>query len=60
MGPRPDEAELQAYVDKQVDDERRAQIEAWLAEFERAFPDKEGVPMLNTAHPDLPPRFALP
>ena len=32
FGPKPDEAELQAYVDKQLDDERRAQIERWLDE----------------------------
>ncbi len=32
FGPKPDEAELQAYVDKQLDDERRAQIDRWLEE----------------------------
>lgn len=32
FGPKPDEAELQAYVDRQLDDERRAQVELWLAE----------------------------
>ncbi len=30
FGPKPDEAELQAYVDRQLDDERRVQIELWL------------------------------
>ena len=30
FGPKPDDAELQAYVDKQLDDDRRAQIEIWL------------------------------
>ena len=32
IGPKPDEAELQAYVDKQLDDERRSQIDRWLEE----------------------------
>ncbi len=32
LGPKPDEAELQAYVDGQLDDERRGQIELWLGE----------------------------
>jgi len=32
VGPKPDEAELQAYVDRQLDDERRVQIERWLEE----------------------------
>ncbi len=32
IGPKPDDAELQAYVDKQLDDARRAQIEHWLEE----------------------------
>lgn len=32
FGPKPDDAELQAYVDKQLDDDRRAQIEMWLEE----------------------------
>ena len=31
-GPRPDEAELQAYVDQQLGDARRAQIDVWLDE----------------------------
>ena len=31
-GPKPDEAELQAYVDKQLDDARRTQIDSWLDE----------------------------
>jgi len=30
FGPKPDEAELQAYVDRQLDAERRVQIELWL------------------------------
>ena len=34
-----------------------AWVESWLAEFERSFPDHEGVPLLDTAHPDLPARF---
>lgn len=29
-GPKPDDAELQAYVDRELDDERRAQIDRWL------------------------------
>lgn len=32
FGPKPDEAELQAYVDRQLDNERRAQIDRWLEE----------------------------
>ena len=32
FGPKPDNAELQAYVDKQLDDERRSQIDRWLDE----------------------------
>ena len=32
VGPKPDEAELQAYVDKQLDNERRVQIDRWLEE----------------------------
>lgn len=32
FGPKPDEAELQAYVDRQLDGERREQIERWLEE----------------------------
>lgn len=32
FGPKPDEAELQAYVDKQLDHERREQIDHWLEE----------------------------
>ncbi len=32
FGPKPDEAELQAYVDKQLDDTRRSQIDRWLEE----------------------------
>jgi len=32
FGPKPDEAELQAYVDKQLDDARRTQIDHWLEE----------------------------
>ncbi len=32
FGSKPDEAELQAYVDKQLDDSRRAQIDNWLEE----------------------------
>lgn len=32
FGPKPDEAELQAYVDKQLDDTRRVQIDGWLDE----------------------------
>jgi anti-sigma factor RsiW len=32
VGPKPDEAELHAYVDKQLDDERRMQIDRWLEE----------------------------
>ncbi len=31
-GPKPDEAELQAYVDRQLDDARRVQIDRWLEE----------------------------
>jgi anti-sigma factor RsiW len=34
IGPKPDEAELQAYVDKQLDDARRTQIDRWLEEHE--------------------------
>lgn len=34
-----------------------AWVEQWLREFELCFPDKEGVPLLDTGHPDLPPRF---
>ncbi len=32
FGPKPDEAELQAYIDKELDDERRSQIDRWLEE----------------------------
>ena len=32
FGPKPDEAEFQAYVDRQLDGERREQIERWLEE----------------------------
>lgn len=32
FGPKPDEAELQAYVDGQLGDARRVQIELWLEE----------------------------
>ena len=32
VGPKPDEVELQAYVDKQLDDSRREQVERWLEE----------------------------
>lgn len=32
FGPKPDEAELQAYVDKQLDEARRTQIDGWLDE----------------------------
>ena len=32
FGPKPDEAELQAYVDKQLDEVRRTQIDGWLDE----------------------------
>lgn len=32
IGPKPDNAELQAYVDKQLGDTRRAQVERWLEE----------------------------
>jgi len=32
FGPKPNEAELQAYVDQRLDDARREQIERWLEE----------------------------
>ena len=32
FGPKPDETELQAYVDRQLGDERRVEIERWLEE----------------------------
>lgn len=32
FGPKPDEAELQAYVDRQLDETRRTQIDGWLDE----------------------------